>query len=645
MRRWQRAVLWGVAGLVLLLAVAALSLQVLVDRDRLTQIVRDRISQSLEREVTLGEVSIKLLPLPHVYARNVAIANPAWARDRNLLQASGISARFALLPLLGGKFVIRTLYADGVKLSLETDSTGRRNWELPKKNDTTTDNIGLTALQLTDGEVVWRDAEGRHLDVQLDTLTARAGSNLRDVVFEAQMHRNGQLLKLDGKLDDLSAAGSPGALTAGTVNARIGPATLSITGLIPLHRDAPRLATSIAVDAPSLQQAYTFFGIKERSPVPLKASVNLQGDLRVIEIPSLQLEMGALHMNASGKLDLGGRLPRFDARVRADHVDMIQTFLDAGRPPLPPKKPNELFRDHPLAWPLLVALDGTQGHLDASIAKLTLRSGIEVGEAAARLDFDGDRMTVPHFSGKLLGGTASGDAVIEGKKKAVTLNLKLDDTLLARWFSERGSKVALQDGRMQVELRAHASGTSLRDLAASMTGPLDIRIGDARVLSDKAGMAEFWLTGLLSAKDADSIDLSCVSAHLPFRAGVAQGEGIAGARSDVSQLLTSGTVDLRSQTLDLRGRVRPRDGVSLGWSSLGGNIKIVGPIKKPDWRSDETGKVGTIARVGAAILTSGVSIIATSIWDGANPQSDPCQIVFASKKARADATGNTAPSH
>lgn len=348
--------------------------------------------------------------------------------------------------------------------------------------------------------------------------------------------------------------------------------------------------------------------------------------------------MGQLNLRADGWLERGAR-PRFNVNLHADRVDMIQTFLDAGRPPLPAKETGQLFRDKPLPWPLLAALVGKDGHAEIAIDRLKLRNGIEVSEAAAQLDFRDDRMTVPSFSGKLLDGNASGDAVFEGKRQAVDLNLKLDNTLLGRWFKETDKKVALSEGRMQVEMRVHAAGASMKALAASVTGSLDIRIARAQVLSQKAGQAEFWLTGLLSAKDADSIDLSCISARLPFRDGVASGEGIAGARSDVSQLLTSGTVDMRSQTLDLRGRVRARSGVALGWSTFGGNVKISGPIAKPQWETDEAGKVGTIARIGAAILTSGASIIVTSIWDGANPESDPCQQVF---RGRGGAKGDDA---
>ncbi|HWU98125.1 MAG TPA: AsmA family protein [Oxalicibacterium sp.] len=627
MRRWQKGVLWGIAGLALLLMAATFVLHALAGSDRLEQLAHDKVRQTWARELTVDDIAISMWPTPRVHATNVTISNPGWAQDKHMLQASGITVRLALLPLLTGNVVVKGLRFERVRVNLETDREGRRSWEMPKNAEQPSD-IALSDLQIKDGVLTVRNADGTHKTMHLETLHAEATGDLQQVVFDARANRNGQILELDGKLRDLSALGTPGASTEGEVNAKIGQAALSASGRFPLDLAMPRYAFAASLDAQSLQQAYTFFGIDERSPVPLKASTMLQGEDRKIHVNRLKLQMGALNLDGSAQLDISDARPNFSARLQADRIDMIQTFLDAGRPPLPPKKPGELFRDKPLPWKLLARLDNATGHVDASIASLKLRSGMEVTDAVARLDFEGDRMSVPSFKGKMLDGIASGNAVLEGKKQAIDLNLKLDNTLLSRWFKETGSKTAISDGRMQVDMRIHASGTSMKDLAASTTGPIDIRIGPARVLSEKAGQAEFLLTGLLSAKDADSIDLSCISARLPFQSGVARGEGIAGARSDVSQLLTGGTVDLRSQTLDLHGRVRARSGVSLGWSSLGGNVKIVGPIKKPSWKSDEAGKIGTIARIGAAILTSGASIIVTSIWDGANPESDPCQQVF-----------------
>ncbi len=640
MRRWQKGVLWGIVGLAALLAIGAFSLHTLADGDRLRQLAHDKVEQTWARELTVGEMAVDLFPYPRLRATNIAVSNPEWAQDKNFVEASRLTAGFALLPLLTGKVVLKSLYFDGLKANLEVAKDGRRNWDMPHGGQRSPEQIALTDLKVKNGILVVRGMSDAPVVLQVEELRADADSHLHNIVFDARVRRNAQLLQLDGRMDDLSAFGTPDAMTAGTLNARIGSASASVTGKFPIDPALQRYALAASIDAQSMQQAYAFFGSNRRSPVPLKASAVLQGYGSKTDVSDLKLQMGRLNLSGTGHLDRGGARPVFDATLQADRVDMTQTFIDAGRPPLPPKAPGELFRDVPLAWPMLVKLDGMDGRITATIASLRLRSGIEVTEAAAQLNVKNDVMTVPSFSGKLLNGTASGDAVFEGNKKAVDLNLKLNNTLLSRWFSETGKKVALTDGRMQVDARIHANGASMKDLAATVTGPINIRIGGTQVLSQKAGQAEFWLTGLFSAKNSDRLDLSCLSARLPFQSGVARGEGIVGVRSDASQLLTGGTVDMRSQTLDLRGRVRARSGISLGWSTFGGNVKIVGKLAKPEWRVDESG-VAAIARIGAAIVTGGISIVATSIWDGANPESDPCQVVFSPR----DKATKNAPAH
>src|SRR3546814_16375844 len=96
---------------------------------------------------------------------------------------------------------------------------------------------------------------------------------------------------------------------------------------------------------------------------------------------------------------------------------MVQTLLDAGRPPLAAKPEGELFYDHPLAWSLLTKMQGAQGQLDLKIASLRLRPGIAVSDAGARISFDDQNMTVFAFSGKLLQGEAHGDAVFYSREK------------------------------------------------------------------------------------------------------------------------------------------------------------------------------------------------------------------------------------
>jgi len=147
--------------------------------------------------------------------------------------------------------------------------------------------------------------------------------------------------------------------------------------------------------------------------------------------------------------------------------------------------------------------------------------------------------------------------------------LHLKDTLLDTWFSQTQKNVPLVGGRMQFHATVTANGESMKELAASLTGPVTLDIGTATLHSKKLSEAETLLTGLtpfLSAKGTDQVDLSCIGAHLPFERGIARGDNIIGIRSEASQLLTSGSVDLRQESIDLHGSIRVRSGIALGRS-------------------------------------------------------------------------------
>jgi len=668
MRKWRRGVLWTAAALVLLFAAADLTLHMVFSQARLLSLAQGRVERAWGRKLEAGTLRWGLFPYPQLQATHVAIANADWAQERHVLEADAISARLALLPLLSGKVVVRGLDLRGLHVNLEVDASGRHDWDMARNRGKAQDpadllqRIDLTALRIEDGRVDYVAPGGPARSWEIRSLKANGDAHLRHLSFHAALEREGHPLQLAGRLADLSRLGAADAQTQGDLTLRSGPASVVLRGTLPLSPHA-RYALHVAVDAPSLQEAFGFFDIRPGLPAALKAEADVQGTGAGITIDKASLQLGAMHATGSGRwllddgksgdksegkgdADTGGRngaqssaksrgRPTFDAQLRIDRFDMVQTFLDAGLPPVPPKPADELFHDRPLPWHLLLALAGTQGRADVRIGTLRLRNGVQVDDAAAQLRFDGDDMTVDHFAGKLLGGTAEGDAVFHGRRKAVQLNLRLQGARLGDWFRESGKKIDMTGGAMDIDAKLTTAGDTMKALAAHITGPVNARIGPARILSQKAGHAEFWMNGLFSAREANQIDLDCASLRLPFHDGVARGQGIAGARSEASQLLTAGTVDMRREEVDLHGRLRARSGVSVGIATFAGDIRIDGKIAKPQVGLDKAGMGGALARIGAAIVTSGLSIIATSIWDGANPASDACQVVFSARARNA----------
>lgn len=634
MNKRRKALLWIIAGFALVVVIASITLSTLMDGKRLKEMARDKARQEWSRDLMIGDIKLKLFPYPQLHAKNVMLSNPDWARDKYLIDAADMQVEFAFLPLLTGKVVVSGLYFDGLRANFNIANDGRRSWDFPRAKAMSSFSMELTSLNAQNSRLRFRNADDEPLTWRVKKLSAASQNDLRDVEFDMELERDKHVLQIDGKIDDLSVLGQVGAVSNGVIHAKSGQASATVSGNMPLDISLSNYDLVVNIDAPSTQEFFGFLGMKQGTPAPLKASVTLHTVNKKTDFTDFKLQLGKMNLSGEGQINLRAKKPTFSAQLQADRVDMIQTFLDAGQPPFAPKKAGQLFRDNPLAWHLLVALDGSQGKVDANIASLKMRSGIEVTDASAKMTFNDDKLTVNKFSAKLLGGTAAGDASFDGSRKAVQLNLQMEDATLEQWFKQTGKSINIAGGKMKVDAKINALGNTMNELAATLTGPVDIQIAQAKIFSPKAGQAEFWLTGLFSAKDSERIDLACAAARLPFQSGLAEGEGIVGARSDVSQLLTRGNINLRDQTLDLHGRLRARSGVNLGVSTFASEVKITGQVVKPEMSLDEADVVGVVARVGAAIFTGGLSVVATSLWDGANPESDPCQQVF-SRKAKA----------
>ena len=137
------------------------------------------------------------------------------------------------------------------------------------------------------------------------------------------------------------------------------------------------------------------------------------------------------------------------------------------------------------------------------------------------------------------------------------------------------------------------------------------------------------MTSLFAQKDASGIDFECVAAALPFKDGVAAANPIIGFSTAASALITSGRVDLRRESLDVSGRVKPKSGVGLGLATIAGDVKIAGPLRQPKMTLDPAGTPELLARAGAAIATLGISAAGTAMVDAAQAKkNDPCEVVL-----------------
>ena len=451
----------------------------------------------------------------------------------------------------------------------------------------------------------------------------------RDVQLEGDIVRHGRRLHVVAAMVDISSHGQPDAASDGKIDLDFGKTRATVSGRIPLQPQLRGAALTARFDSQGLNDMLGFFGIERpRATAPAHTSFELRDTGERIEVLNVEAALGKLRVTGDARISTSESAPVIDARLKTDRLDWVQALLDWGSEPRDPLPPEEMFYDHPWAWPMLVALQGKRGTIDARLGSLRLRNGVELQDAKVSMAFEGDTLHVRKFTTNLLGGSATGTMQFEGRKKETRIHFEGTGLLLERWFKERQRDIPFTGGPMAVTASIVGTGNSMREIAGSMTGPVSIRMGPGVWALQKAGDAEALMVAFSKKNSTGNIAFECASAELSFLQGRATGDAIVGARSDVSRLLTSGYISLRDETLDLRGSVRPKPGMGVGFAAIDGDIRIAGKIRKMKASLDPAGKPAGVVRAGVAIATLGLSLAGSAAANAAREDSDPCADVF-----------------
>jgi uncharacterized protein involved in outer membrane biogenesis len=635
---WRKAGLWAAGGVVALAVACVVALKVMVDPERLKEMARAKVKAVTGRELLVEDITLRFLPVPSVRATKVALANPPWAREKNLLQVDAVHANLEVLALLTGKLRVKTLELDGVHAALEESDSGAVSWsferDAPGPAVPETAETAETAM-LHIAEVRIRKASILHLvrsdkaePWQVEEAHVAAGDGMRNVVIQATLSRHRQPLTIKAQLADLSAIGTPGAVSEGKVEIAWNETRLSLAGRFPLERTLAGLALTGEAKSKSLQDVFVFAGFDRGRTAPFAMKFSARdGDGR-IAVTDLAISLGAL--NVRGDLQVRTKAqdkPTFSARLQADRLDWLKTLVDAGGAVKPPRKDDEVYHADPVAWHAIGLLGALRGTAELRIAAFKMGNGLELRKVQAKASMGNGRLDIDSFAAEMLGGSATGSFRLDAPKKSIQANLQGEKLLLERWFAERGSKVPFKGGPMAINASLSLAGATFRDLAASVTGPFSLRMGRGTWSSARASEAEEMMVNALAPKGASELAFDCVAVKLDFRKGRAEGRRLMGARSDASQLLTGGHVDFRDETLDLRGRVQARKGVNLGLAALAGGVQITGKLAKPSMGMDPAEKPALLARAAAAIASSGATLVGEALLDAAS-RDDACAAVF-----------------
>ncbi|MDD2466305.1 MAG: AsmA family protein [Desulfobulbus sp.] len=301
--------------------------------------------------------------------------------------------------------------------------------------------------------------------------------------------------------------------------------------------------------------------------------------------------------------------------------------------PTKAKGDGRVFSDQPLP---LSALQSVDADLKLQVAKLLLESR-QLSDVQVTIGLKNGSLTVAPFHFGLAGGTFEGNVHLDGSRKTPTLTVLVNGKGVELGkLQEKGS---LSGGKSDLKVDLKGSGQSVRALMASLNGETVVSVGEGK-LANKAinwagGDFLFQILGSINpfAKSEDYTKMSCAALRFVISNGVATANNGIALRTDKVDVIGSGTVNLRSERLDLGIKPRARGGVGLSLSTpLAGLIRVNGTLAKPSMGIDAVGTLKTAASLGAGVATGGLSTLGELLIDKVAADGDPCSTALGKVK-------------
>jgi len=392
------------------------------------------------------------------------------------------------------------------------------------------------------------------------------------------------------------------------------------------------LAVNVASDNPAA--AAKAVGAEFSGQGPVKLAGQLQGSDKTWKMAGFKASVGASDLSGDLTAHLGPR-PKISGKLvsatinPADFAAPAATAASGKSTPQPGREKGgdgRVFPNTPLPVAALRALDADLG---VQVGKLVLDDQ-QLSDVALTVALNGGRLAIKPFRFGLAGGVVEGEANLDAAGKTPAVALRLQGRQVE--IGKLAGKGPIIGGKSDLKADLKGSGDSVRAIMASATGETSVGVGEGKLRNKAVDLAAgdllFQVLGALNpfAKSEDTTQMTCAAVRFVIRDGVATADKGIAMRTNQVDVVGSGTVDLRSEELDLGIKPRARGGVGLSLSSpLAGLVKVGGTIAKPSIGIDAAGTLKTAASVGAGVATGGLSVVGEMLIDKVTADEDPCR--------------------
>ena len=302
-----------------------------------------------------------------------------------------------------------------------------------------------------------------------------------------------------------------------------------------------------------------------------------------------------------------------------------------------------IFSETRLPLDALKSFDA-DGHL--TIAELRVDERVKLAPFEAQLTLRNGKLDASRLVAGAFAGTVNGSIVLDASRAdAPKLALKLDGQNLdvGAILAAVGAPRQTRGGKTTLSIDVTAAGESPHAWASSASGTASAIVGPTTLVNTKVDFGNVFDKlgeAVNPFRQVDpSTELQCAVVRLPLAGGVARIDRSIAMETKKVGVTASGTLDFRNETLDLSLRPRIKEGIPLDIPRFAELVRFTGPFREPHVSIDAVASAETIAKIGAAIGTSGLSVLGTTLFERVTDAENACDVALGRKPAQSASTG------
>jgi AsmA protein len=598
------------------------------------------------RELVIGgDLQLKFgWPLPHVRAGAVTFANPAWAREKQMVAADAVEVAINLPQLLRRNIVLPEVRLVRPVVFLEQGSGGRKNWLLDLNQQDEEARIRIDRLMLDHGRLGYDDA-AQKTSIRSELSTSDTQSAGEELSFTAQGQYKGMPLKAQGKggpvlglRDESTPYRLKAELTVGHTGVK---ADGTITSLLKFSAMDMRLS----LRGESLAQLFPLLGIAFPETRAYTTEGHIVHSERSWRYEKFSGRIGESDIAGTLQVDTGGKRPAMKADVVSKLLDLADLGPPIGAKPdsvgaakqaAPPPSRTAApvpAQAQPAAARVLPDLPFKTDRWDSVDAEATLKAKtirrakeLPLENLVAHLSLRDSVLTLDPLDFGVAGGQLNAVISLDGRQDPIQARAKVRarKILLAKLFPTVAlSKTSI--GQINGEFDLTGKGNSVGRMLASSNGKVGLVVANgeiSKMMMEKVGL-HLWEILVLKVSGDKLVKLRCGVADFDVKGGVMHADALI-FDTEVTTIVGTGSIDLGQEKLDLTLNPNTKDTSPV---ALRSPIYVRGSFAQPEVSVDK-GRVAVRALGAIALgIASPVLALIPLIDAGPGKDSDCRQLV------------------